>query len=818
MKNFISIIVYILTLYLSCISQEIKTSNPNAIKEAKCILKYLDSLSKKPNKKIISGQMTNNGINPSIAFDSSIAKLQNITGKWVGIVGSDYERDYPQKLYKMNETNQPLIKYYKQNGLVTLMWSANNPWTGGVQNDLKNSNNLLDLINSGTAANKVWISYLDSLSKGLKELQDSGVVVLWRPLHEMNGNWFWWGSKSSTLPIASDYIAIWKHMYNYFTIDKGLNNLLWVYSAAAKSKKVSNPAFKDELFYYPGDEFVDIIGVDIYSDTLDVLNYQSLLSRKKPLVISEFGPDRNTVLNKTIAFDYMSLLNQIKKNYPNFVYWMSWNDFITNGGKDSVNYSMLKQKNSTQLLNDSWVVNKGELDWFNSCNNSNTLPDNGPWKSPIKISFSSDGVNFDSEKIFQDSSGVPCVIKWKGDTLACVFQWFRQPVNSNSWDRVAVKFSYDNGKNWTEPTPIIVNGLPSTYQRPFDPTLTTVENNKLRIYYSSSDFTNQGQETAINTYSAISSDGVNYEFEPNTRYDHPSQRLIDPAVIYYKNEWHYLSPKGAPQDGAFHCTSTDGLNFTKKDDYTSDNIHNWTGNFTVENKNELRFYGSGANIWLNKSNDATTWNSYINTNVKGGDPSVVKISDDNYIMICVGVPYNNIIPPVKVTLISPKDQSEITAISQVLIWQKVLPNIINYQLQISLDNQFSRLSVNDSLLKDTTFNFKDLKYDSVYFWRVRAKNSAGWGQWSFVRSFKVKSTPNFINENISLISCCIFPNPANNYIELTSDLGFGKIEIYNPLGIKIIETEYQSKLDVSKLTTGIYFLKFNDKLIKFVKM
>lgn len=61
------------------------------------------------------------------------------------------------------------------------------------------------------------------------------------------------------------------------------------------------------------------------------------------------------------------------------------------------------------------------------------------------------------------------------------------------------------------------------------------------------------------------------------------------------------------------------------------------------------------------------------------------------------------------------------------------------------------------------------------------------------------------------------PNPADNYIELSTDLGFGKIEIYNPLGIKIIETDYQSKLDVSKLTTGIYFLKMNDKLIKFVK-
>ncbi|MCX6148310.1 MAG: T9SS type A sorting domain-containing protein [Candidatus Kapabacteria bacterium] len=69
--------------------------------------------------------------------------------------------------------------------------------------------------------------------------------------------------------------------------------------------------------------------------------------------------------------------------------------------------------------------------------------------------------------------------------------------------------------------------------------------------------------------------------------------------------------------------------------------------------------------------------------------------------------------------------------------------------------------------------------------------------------------------DIEYTNILFHPNPADNYIELNSDFGFSKIEIYNPLGMKILETEYQSKLDVSKLTTGIYFLKMNDKLIKF---
>jgi uncharacterized protein (TIGR02145 family) len=272
----------------------------------------------------------------------------------------------------------------------------------------------------------------------------------------------------------------------------------------------------------------------------------------------------------------------------------------------------------------------------------NQPSNNGPWNNPLKIAFSNDGINFNSEKIFQDSSGVPSAIKWKGDTLVCVFQWFRQPINSVTWDRVAVKFSFERGKSWTEPVPIIINGLPSNYQRPFDPTLVVLDNNKLRMYFSSGIQISQGLDSAINTYSAISSDGINYQFESSARYDNPIQKVIDPAVINFGNEWHYISPKGAPQDGAFHCTSNDGLIFSEKAIIPSDNFHNWTGNFMVDNSSELRFYGCGQNIWFNNSSDGYIWQGYNTTNLRGGDPTVVKIDNSDYLAIYVGEPYNNI--------------------------------------------------------------------------------------------------------------------------------------------------------------------------------
>ncbi len=256
------------------------------------------------------------------------------------------------------------------------------------------------------------------------------------------------------------------------------------------------------------------------------------------------------------------------------------------------------------------------------------------------MAWSEDGSFFKQSTIFQDSSGVPSVIRWKGDTLIAAFQWFRLPNPSPSWDRVATKMSFDGGETWTSAQPIQIDGFPSNYQRPFDPCLTAVSSDSLRIYFSSSNgIPKAGLDSSINTYSAYSTDGVHFVFEPGARVDEPNSRVIDPAVIYYNKSWHYAAPAGAPQDGAFHYVSQDGIRFSPVTKIQSDNLHNWTGNFMVESPDELRFYGSGSYIWFNYSPNGGIWNGFTQTNVRGGDPSVVKIGANKYLMIYVGQPY-----------------------------------------------------------------------------------------------------------------------------------------------------------------------------------
>ncbi len=338
-------------------------ANPNASERTRCVLEYFALLPSRPENKVISGQMLDVALLPPAAFDSAIVRIFSRTGKWVGIVGANYQRTLAGVPSLMGQVNSTLITYVQQGGLASVMCSFSNPWTNANSGDTTGTSSYLDIITAGTVANAAWLQRLDSVAVGLGQLQDSGVTVLWRPLHEMNGTWFWWGAKNppGIAPTPAQYAAVWQHMFNYLTYTKQLNNLLWVYAPAARETGVSNPNFKSETYYYPGGTFVDIVGVDVYNDTLDIPNFAAIRALGKPMAIAEFGPKKTASGLPPFVYDYTILINQIRSKHPEFVYWMSWNDFITNGGATPVYYAMGNQNNISELLQDSWVGTREDL-------------------------------------------------------------------------------------------------------------------------------------------------------------------------------------------------------------------------------------------------------------------------------------------------------------------------------------------------------------------------------------------------------------------------------------------------------------------------
>ena len=127
---------------------------------------------------------------------------------------------------------------------------------------------------------KFFYEDLDKLADYMKPISDAGIPVIWRPLHEASGGWFWWGSKGPEV-----YKRLWQMMYEYLVTDRGLNNLIWVWTSDSKGN--------DEE-WFPGNEYVDIIGRDLYdvSDVDEFVNEFYNLAEKYPnmmIALTECG-------------------------------------------------------------------------------------------------------------------------------------------------------------------------------------------------------------------------------------------------------------------------------------------------------------------------------------------------------------------------------------------------------------------------------------------------------------------------------------------------------------------------------------------------
>jgi hypothetical protein len=326
------------------------------------VLNYLTNLKNQPTNKVLSGQHAGDSLptlNPFSAqsgYASYITALQTSTGKLVAIAGAGYDALSPtiRPLSEMLSVNTVLKAHWNSGGLVEIGFATHNPWTGGQCGDTNTAGHTLtDVATPGTAANIIFVRQLDDFATALADLEASGVVVLARPFHEFNGNWFWWGAAAN----GQDYINLWRYMHDYLTITKGLKNLIWVWAGSGGS---TNPLAQ----YYPGSAYVDIVGIDLYKDTFtaNAINaYNTLSTYGKPFALAEYGPDTNTTAT-TGTLDWTTFATQIKTSMPNVCYFKAWADYIGPAGNRY--WSLKSNKNAAQLLADPWVVTADELPNF----------------------------------------------------------------------------------------------------------------------------------------------------------------------------------------------------------------------------------------------------------------------------------------------------------------------------------------------------------------------------------------------------------------------------------------------------------------------
>lgn len=263
----------------------------------------------------------------------------------------------------------------------------------------------------------------------------------------------------------------------------------------------------------------------------------------------------------------------------------------------------------------------------------------GPWNGSLEWAvLSQDGATIESKEAWMEGGGVPSMIVDAEGRWIAAFQWF--PCDEiESFDRVAIRISEDQGVTWSDPELATFEGLPEEYQRPFDPTLVVTPEGKIRMYFTSSETGASTFDSTIQIYSAISEDGIQYTFEEGVRFEMEEDPAYDSAVAYWDDTYVLITPhnQDGPQGKANFALSTDGLNFTTQPLIELDEPTNWTGNFVVIN-GALRFYGTdtGSGLWWTETTDGSTWSKPVFLNEKGGDPAVACDEEGTCRMVTVG--------------------------------------------------------------------------------------------------------------------------------------------------------------------------------------
>lgn len=205
-------------------------------------------------KKTISGMMAEETWNTKKA-----EQVHTWTGHYPALNTFDYMhmRYSPADWINYSDIS-PVTNWANAGGIVSCMWHWNVPKTmnSGIDDYTATlSETEFDAqkaIEEGTWENGIVKADLETVANMLKQLKEAKIPVLWRPLHEAAGQFFWWGKD------AESFKALWKMMFTYFK-EQGLDNLIWVWTSENK----------DDANWYPGDEYVDIIGRDLYGKTAE---------------------------------------------------------------------------------------------------------------------------------------------------------------------------------------------------------------------------------------------------------------------------------------------------------------------------------------------------------------------------------------------------------------------------------------------------------------------------------------------------------------------------------------------------------------------
>ena len=320
MKKIIAIILSVTMLLLcGCTDKkEYSLSNSNASENTKKLYAYICETY---GNAIISGQQESTWVDgEQYEFDY----IYENTGKYPAIRGLDYMND------DFDGVNRRAVEWYEKGGIVSICWHCGSDFSGSwnecKETDIADWNKALT---EGTDAYNALIEGMDKGAKALKELQEKGIPVLWRPFHELDGDWFWWSRGG-----AENFKKLWILMYDRYTNYWGLDNLIWVLGFSHK-----NEMYKD---FYPGKEYVDIAGADSYEPGAHGELFKAVkkvVKNEKPVCFHECGE--------------IPMVDAIKSEKAEWVWFLAWHtEYLVNNNT---------LENLKEIYNNEYVITLDEL-------------------------------------------------------------------------------------------------------------------------------------------------------------------------------------------------------------------------------------------------------------------------------------------------------------------------------------------------------------------------------------------------------------------------------------------------------------------------
>ncbi|AOZ93051.1 glycosyl hydrolase [Paenibacillus crassostreae] len=281
--------------------------NPNASEEVKAVMKYLSSIS---GKGIITGQHTQTTVQKELRY------IEEVTGKLPALCGFEllayspninYEDANEACLLEVEENKNTLANAWdwvlNKKGLLTLTWHWFSPLYGKDKSFYAEHTTFdaTQAVIEGTDEYKALIADMDVMAGILQEFSDKNIPILWRPFHESEGTWFWWGAKG---PEAAK--QLYRIMYDRYTNVHKLNNLIWVWNS---------PLVEG----YVGDDVTDVISRDLYPEKH---NHTDLKKEFDELV-------QITPTNKIVALGEIGVIpsvSQLAETRIPWTWYMTWSN------------------------------------------------------------------------------------------------------------------------------------------------------------------------------------------------------------------------------------------------------------------------------------------------------------------------------------------------------------------------------------------------------------------------------------------------------------------------------------------------------------